>query len=135
MKEDQKKKEGGPRNFGVFLAQLEDGQFLADIGNELHHAHGELSKLAEHHSKAKGKVTLELEIVHNANGVVDVTAGFKIALPKTKRARSTFWTTADGALDNKNPKQAALPFKDVNADSPAKDIAAPGRVVKEVGNG
>lgn len=132
MKNDEK---AGPRNFGVFLSQLEDGQFLADIGKEVHRAHGELSKLAEHHNKAKGKVTLELEITHNANGVVDVTAGYKIALPKTKRERSTFWTTADGQLDNKNPKQTVMPFREVNADSPAKDIAAPGRVVKEVGNG
>lgn len=134
MKTDEKK-QGGPRNFGVFLAQLEDGQFLADIGEEVHRAHGDLAKLAEHHNKARGKVTLELEITHNANGVVDVIAGYKIALPKTKRERSTFWTTADGNLDNKNPKQAALPFKDVNADSPIKDIAGPGRAVKEVGNG
>jgi hypothetical protein len=135
MGTEKEKKEAGPRNFGVFLANMEEGGFMADLSTELQRANADLAKHAEHHGKAKGAITVVVELAYESNGTVEVRGEIKTKLPKSKRARSMFWDLGDGNLSNENPKQKSLPFREVNADSPVKDIAGPGRVVKEVGNG
>lgn len=129
------KKDEAPRNFGVFLAHMEEGAFVEDLSTELVRANVELAKHAEHNGKAKGQITVVIDLNYQANGTIDVTGELKVKLPKSRRSRTVFWDKGDGNLSNKNPKQESLPFRDVSADSPAKDIAGPGRVVKEVGNG
>ena len=132
MAKDEK---NGARNFGVFLAQMEEGQFQHDLSAELQRANQELSLHAERNGSAKGQIAIIVNLKHQANGTVDVVGEIKTKLPKSNRSRSVFWTLGDGNLSEKNPKQGSLPFREVNADSPAKDIASPTRVVKEVGNG
>lgn len=125
----------GPRNFGVFLSQIEDGVLQADLSEELQRANLELAKHAENHGKATGTITLVLALKHDRNGVVDVGAEIKSKMPKSSRARSVFWADPiTGNLSNKNPKQESLPFKAIAADSPAKDLGGP-TVAREVSNG
>lgn len=119
------KKEAAPRNFGVFLAQMEEGGLVEDLSAELVRANVELSKHAEHNGKARGQITVVIDLAYQANGTVDATGEIKVKLPKSKRSRTVFWDRGDGNLSNKNPKQESFPFREVNAD----------RVVKEVSNG
>lgn len=124
----------GPRNFGVFLSAIEDGGFQDELSAELLRANTELSKHAEHNGKAKGQLTIVVNLQHHANGTVDVIGEIKTKLPKSNRARSVFWTTGDGNLTSKNPKQETLPFREVNAAGHAKDISIVPQRAKEVGN-
>lgn len=126
----------GPRNFGVFLSQIEDGVLQADLSEELKRVTAELSTHAQRTSrKAKGSITLTINLAHDETGVVDVDCEVKSKTPKTSRARSVFWNDGHDNLSSKNPKQETLNFKSVPSDSPAKDISVRRAETKEVANG
>lgn len=125
-----------PRNAGVFLSQMEEGAFLGDLSREIQQANIELARHAESNGKAKGQVTIVINLAHDSAGVVDVKGEIKVKLPKSSRSRTVFWADAEGNLESKNPKQGNLNFKSIPSDSPAKDLGGPATLAaKDVANG
>lgn len=125
-----------PRQFTVFLSQIENGGLIHDLSVEFAKANEELALHAERHSRAKGKIVVTINMAHDSNGTVDIEADIAVKLPKTKRARSVFWTDGEGNLVNKSPVQNELPFKEIKGGKEApKAVAAPTEKMKEVVRG
>jgi hypothetical protein len=123
------KVEAAPRNFGVFLSQVDDGAFIEELSKISDALNDELSRHAQNHSKAKGSLTIVLTFAHDQKGVVEVHTDLKTKAPKATRSKSIFWQNDKGQLVNKNPKQPDLPFRDVNAvDKATRDAIGEGGI-------
>lgn len=122
-------KESAPRNFGVFLGQVDEGGLIHELSELTQEVIDALAKHAQSHSTAKGQIALVLNFKADAKGVVEVTTDIKSKTPKASRGKSIFWTNDKGQLVNENPKQPGLPFRDVNAtDKAVKDAIGEGGV-------
>jgi len=121
----EKKDEGeGPRSFVAFLRCVDGGSFEVELADELHKMNEELQQIASQVGKATGELTVSFKFKHEAKGQVDVLTDLKVKMPKVQRARSVFWVTRGFNLTDKNPRQADLPFRDVNKKAtPARDVA------------
>lgn len=112
----------GPRNFGVFLQSLEDGQVLVDLSTELHRLNDAIARQSEQTGSAKGELTLKLKIVCTEFSKVTVEADIASKPPKAKRGKSWLWFTRGNNLTNENPKQPTLFPREVTA--PVQPTAA-----------
>jgi hypothetical protein len=99
----------GPHAFRDFVEELADGHFDADVSREL------LALLAECHvlavtenTKAKGKLTIELNVATDPRGEVDVTYSTKIKRPARATARGRLWMVKGGPTAV-HPKQLEVP--------------------------
>jgi hypothetical protein len=103
------------RTFTAFLAQVEDGELHEDLTRALTDL---IATLHDHAHATGGKpagtiaITLKFRLDRE---VVEVAGDLKVSKPKTERARSIFWTTPENHLTRLNPRQQALPFRDVAA--------------------
>lgn len=70
------------RGFGALLQTLEDGQLLVDAGDALTDLNRKLARVSDAQGKAKGKITIELNL-EAENGVVEITSAVKVTEPKT----------------------------------------------------
>jgi hypothetical protein len=78
--------EGNVRNFGALLQTLEDGQFGAEISEEMRRLNLKLSERVEATSaKAKGELTIKIKFAAMPNGTVAVKADFKTKEPPAVR--------------------------------------------------
>ena len=110
---EEKKKESGPRNAGVVLASLEDGQLLVDLGVKIQRLGQELGRVADHAGKSKGSIVLRLDMKAERGGVVTIHTDIKVTDPKPPREASIRWLLPDGNLSVSNPKQQLLPLREV----------------------
>lgn len=99
---------GACNSFGEFVASLEEGQFDADLYAQVK----ELSESLQEHAaynggKAKGKVTLVLELVQEAQ-ITKIKASFKVVKPEAPRLTSIMWATEDGRYSRRQPGQGQL---------------------------
>lgn len=102
------------RNFGQFLASLEDGRFNRDVSD----AQRELIQALNNLPGGKGKGTIALTLNFSLDGgVVEVTTDYKVKAPKLARGRSVFWATPENNLTQRNPAQIEMPFRDVTVPS------------------
>lgn len=122
MAEEQK--EEGPRSFTAFLRSVDGGSFEVELAEEMYKLNGMLAQIASQNGKAKGEITIKLKLEHDPKGRVDISTDVAVKTPKVARSKSVMWVTRGGNLSDKNPKQADLPFRDVNAKAePARDVA------------
>jgi len=94
------------RDASVILGTLENGEMIAALGAAITDS---LKKLNEHagnrpKSKAKGKVTLTIEMEVEQGGV-NITGDIVAKLPKMPRGSTYFWVLPDGALSLEHPQQ------------------------------
>lgn len=122
----------GPRSFATFLRTVDGGSFLIELGEELHAMNEKLQGIASQSGRATGTLKLEFKFKHEQNGQVDVHTDLVVKLPKTQRARSTFWVTRGFNLSDRDPRQLGISFRDVNKPSPARDITEAPKAARSV---
>jgi hypothetical protein len=100
----------------VVLTQIDDGALNAELSDALHDVVSKLERLAADTLKdQKGMITLKLGLVVSPKGDVLVAGDVSTKTPKRPAGASRFWISKHGLLTVKNPKQQALPFREVNA--------------------
>lgn len=100
------------RSFSQFIAVLEDGTTHHILTGEVRKILGALNEHAiEAGGKAKGELTLKLEF-EQIGGSIEITPQVTTKLPKSKHVRTVFYTTPDGDLTRRNPKQRELFARD-----------------------
>lgn len=116
-KTEEPQVEEGPRSFGVFLAQVDDGQAMIVLSQEQHDLLVALAAEAERtQTAAKGKLTLTLGFTVEPSGVTGVTYATATKEPTPVRGGSMFWLSKGNNLTVENPRQKKLPF-DVSASA------------------
>ena len=118
-KEKDKGLPTGARNFGVLLSQIDHGGFLEELSEVNHQVNEDLAEYAKTHSKAKGTLTIVLSYEHDPEGKVLLKTELKTKTPKRTSATSVFWTTKDGTLLNRDPRQMELGLRDASGPSQA----------------
>lgn len=110
------------RGFGALLQTLEEGQLLVDAGDALTDLNRKLARVSDAQGKAKGKITIELNL-EAENGVVEITSAVKVTEPKLARERTVLWATKEGHFTGENPKQIKMPLRDVGGGkTEARDV-------------
>lgn len=120
------KDDEGARDFALFLRHIDDGAIHEEASAELHALATKLSRHVDTHGgKAKGQLTVTLNLTALPNGTVDVLADVKVKEPKVVRPRSVFWFTKGNNLSPDNPRQQKLALREVPPASreKARDIA------------
>lgn len=121
-KGEKEKEDEGARDFAVFLRNIDDGTIHEEASAELHALATKLSRHVDTHGgKAKGQLTITLNLTALPNGTVDVLADVKVKEPKIVRPRSVFWFTKGNNLSPDNPRQQKLALREV--PSPAREKA------------
>lgn len=93
--------------FGQFIGFLEDGQFDADVAQDLKDMAAELQDLAAAQGSAKGKLTVVVDFKVE-NGMFIIAANHKVKLPDQHRPKSVAWTTDDNRFTPHKPNQGQL---------------------------
>lgn len=103
--------------FGQFIGFLEDGQFDADVAQDLKAMAADLQDISASQGSAKGKLTVEIDFKVE-NGMFIIAAKHKVKLPDPARARSVAWTTEDNRFTPHKPNQGQLfGVRDVSSGS------------------
>lgn len=110
------------RPFVDTLRDVESGVLL----DELTEVQREMLDACAKTNKA-GEITITLKYKPEAPGQVSVKAELKAKPPKMARGSTLFFTTPEGNLDRRDPRQQTLDLKSV-------DTAAPG-ALREVKHG
>lgn len=105
------------------LGLLERGKVVADLTTELEGLLETLQEVAGDHSKAKGSISLKLNL-EVKDGTVLVSSEFATKAPKMPRPHTAFFLTADGKLSTDHPNQVSMFPREVPPMS--GDKAAPG---------
>lgn len=111
-----------PRPAQHLLESLEDGNFLADLDDQVTKL---IATLAEHQRGVGGKQTGTLTIavkITDDGKVLELAGSMAIATPKPIRSRSIMYRTRDNQLSRTHPQQMALPLQE--ADSPRGALRA-----------
>lgn len=104
----------GPRNFGQFVADHEDGRFHNAASDAMHELLQRLREAAGlRGGTAKAQMTIKLDFEMEGENI-EITAELTSKLPKLKRGRSIWWITPEGHLCRSNPAQPELPLRDVS---------------------
>ena len=104
-------------SFSTFIANQEDAQLHSDLTDAMQEIIAQLNNAVMEHG---GTHTAALGLVLNFkidSGAIEIKAEMKTKPPKENRPKTIYWSTPDNFLSRKNPKQAELPFRDVNAPS------------------
>lgn len=114
----------GPRGFGTFLNQMDDGALMQELSEKLQLLSKVCGDYATRYQRA-GKGTLTVTFNLTAIGAtVQVASDVKVKEPKALRPGSTFWRTPGGNLTVENPRQQKLPLREVpTSGTKTKDIS------------
>ena len=117
----------GPKDFGVLLHHLEDGQLHADLSLATQELAGKLAHVAKAIGQAKGELVLRIKMHADEGGTVQIDAEIKVKEPQVKRGRSVMWLSKGNNLIAENPKQQKLFPREVPSPGAPRDLpAAPG---------
>ena len=106
-------------SFSQFVQNLDEGGLHHDLTLGLTEVVAALND-ARQAGTEKPVAAMTVKLAFKLDGqTIDVLGEFTTKLPKVKRERSTFWTTAANRLSRNNPKQQRLPFKDVTGERTA----------------
>jgi hypothetical protein len=109
----------GPRNFGQFVAEHEDGRFHKASSDALHEVLLAVREAAGiRNGAAKAEMTIKLTVELDED-TVEITADITKKLPKLKRGKSIYWITPEGHLARSNPNQRELDLRDVTSGAGA----------------
>lgn len=88
----------------LLIGALEEGELADAFRTELQETLSALSEAAGPKGKAKGHVTLKLNL-DVAAGTVTITSDLTSKRPKEERRSSMYWVTEEGFLSTQHPKQ------------------------------
>lgn len=112
-----------PRSAAVILHELGDGSTLAELSAEIQRTVLACERYAlDMGSAGKGKVVLTLDMRVEKNGTCAVRASVAAKVPRAVAPPAAMWVTKGGNLSPENPRQAGLPFRDVNQRAEAREI-------------
>jgi hypothetical protein len=115
MSDTSKHAPPGPRNFGQFVSEHEDGRFHNAASTAMHDLLVQLREAAGMRGgTAKAKMTITLDFEMDGENI-EVVADIQTKLPKLKRGRSIWWITPEGHLCRSNPAQPELNLRDVTS--------------------
>jgi len=125
MSRKEEDTEEGPRNFGVFLTNLDGGDAVIALSAEQHRLMTVLATEAERiQGTVKGKLTLTLDFKVEHNGVVGVNYAIARKEPAPARGGSVFFMSKGNNLMVENPRQKKLPFDVARQAEDARDPLA-----------
>ena len=124
MKPESPPDPGEIASFAQFVQNLDEGGLHHDLTTEITTIVEELND-ARQAGASNPKASLPIKLSVSLDGqTIDVVGDFTTKLPKVKRERSVFWTTAKNKLSRSNPTQQNLPFKQVPHDPATGEIKA-----------
>lgn len=110
------------KQFVQFAAEQRRGVMNADLSDALAEL---VQTITEVGGKAKGSLTLKLDIALNKDGYsVTVTDDIVLKLPKKETPSSLFFFDENGNVSRNNPRQQELPLHAVDSDGVIDDGAA-----------
>jgi len=104
------------RSFTQVLQAAEDGQLVTDLSDETRDLIEKLGQVEMNGGKAKGKITLELNVLLD-RGLVEITGSYKVKTPALRRGRTLLHVTPEGNLSRTDPRQPELNLRDVSGDA------------------
>lgn len=119
--------DGSTRNFAALLTKIDDGSLHAELGEEMRRVARELADYCgTHHCKARGSLTIVLNLTADTDNTVSIVGDVKSKVPKTVRARTITWIDPKGNLVLSNPRQLDLGVREVPpAPAPRTQPAEP----------
>ena len=93
--------------FSHTLEEIEGGALSADLQDTLIDLNARLSETAANRGKAKGKLTIVFEVMHE-KGMVIVTPEITVKVPKAKRAPTALFLTEGNNLSRSDPRQLEI---------------------------
>lgn len=91
------------------IYMLRDGQFNADKAEDLRSFSEAMEEAGiDAGAKVKGKITLEIEVEREADGVYFFTPSLKVKTPTVKEGRTIGWVTPDNRFTPNKPNQGNL---------------------------
>ena len=121
----------GPKSISNLLHFVEEGQFHADLSRELLLLNGKLREHAQQRGKAKGSISITIELNCDEYDTVRMKTDFKVKAPVPPRRETTMWLTPGGNLIPENPKQTKLPLAAVPAPA-TKEVPAEERKIRSI---
>lgn len=93
---------------GNFIDMLEDGQFSADIHNEIKDVVAAMEDIAQFNGgKSKGKLVITIDLTKE-DSVFKIASAFKATKPEMPRQKSVLWTTDRNEFSRFPPGQNQL---------------------------
>lgn len=93
---------------GNFIDMLEDGQFSADIHNQIKDVCAAMEDIAQFNGgKSKGKLTITIDLTKE-DSVFKIASSFKATKPEMPRPKSVLWTTERNEFSRFPPGQNQL---------------------------
>lgn len=86
------------------LREVDEGQFLQEIADK----HAESVRVCRGRNKKTG-IQISMGLKPNQYGQVELVGRVEIALPKSESFGAIFYTTEDGRLQRRDPRQPELP--------------------------
>lgn len=115
MAEEYPQDTGELCSFSQFIAQVDEGGLHHDLSVEVENIVAALNDAKQAGAKSPA-AKLAITLAFRLDGqVIEVVGDFKSTMPKVKREKSVFWSTAKNRLTRNNPKQQRLPFRDITA--------------------
>jgi len=123
--DQQTPKEEGPRSFLTFLRALSDGEVESEGSYQLHELCKRLQETAVlSRTKAKGKLSLSINITADVNQTVAVAYAIETKAPKRPTTPAVFWMTKGGNLSPTDTRQLQLRPREVPSPGrKARDLA------------
>ena len=108
------------QDFGVLLSQLSDGELRDEINETVADIVSTLFARAQlTNGPSKGTLVLKVEFKVEPNGLTNILGDVESKLPKPIRSVDHFYTSKDGGFSRNNPRQMALPIREVVDAPPA----------------
>ena len=95
------------REIPALLAWLEGGELSEKMREELRETVAALDEAAGPKGKAKGSLSLKLNLTVTA-GRVEITAELATKRPKEERGSTVLWVTESGELSTEHPRQHSM---------------------------
>lgn len=109
---------GQVRPFAAVLAELNGGTVADQLGTDMQ----DLVNAVREHSR-KGTITLKIEVAPRKGNInaLNVAARVETKLPAPEPIEAVFFADTSGNLLRDDPRQMALPLRQVDKPAPAAD--------------
>lgn len=99
------------------VGMIDDGDLAREFTEEFQKVNAAVREAAGPKGKAKGSITLKIDI-EAAGGTVTFSGEVVPKAPKKKRGSSMYWVMPDGSISTEHPQQMNMFPRDVNAREP-----------------
>lgn len=107
--------------FSGLVAALEQGDLDLAVTAKLKKLIEDLRTVSHHRGTSSGSLTFKLSI-NFSDDVAEIRGEATTTQPKMPRPKSLMWVSEAGNFTQTNPRQRALPFRDVSAGGPGPAV-------------